>query len=77
MGDRDAFALHASNQTGFSTTSLTSIWAAASRDLDFSDAAPSIAAGETGVGTEIGTVPPGVLLTIVPGGRKGVHMGNR
>ncbi len=77
MKDRDAFARHASAHTGFSITSFTKICAAASSDFDFSDAAPRTAAGETGVGTDMGAVLPGVLLTTIPGGRSGAHIGSR
>lgn len=51
---------------------------AASRDFDFSDVAPSAAAGDTGVGTDVGT-GTGIVIgaTAAPGGRKGLLRGSR
>lgn len=71
-------ASHASANMLFSTTSLAIMLPAASRDLDLSDAAPSAAAGETGVGTDVGT-GTGIVIgaTAAPGGRKGLLRGSR
>ena len=71
-------ARHASANTLFSTTSLATMLPAASRDFDFSDEAPSAAAGDTGVGTDVGT-GAGVVIgaTAAPGGRKGLLRGSR
>lgn len=77
--DPEVFARHASAQILFSTTSLATVYAAASSDFDFSDAAPIVAAGDTGVGTDV-TAAAAVMFvgaTAAPGGRRDVLRGNR
>ena len=66
-------ARQVSAQSGFSTTSAAIANAAASNDLDFSEAAPRVAAGETGVGTD-GKGADAVRFvgaTAAPGGAEG------
>lgn len=70
-------ARHVCAQIGFSTTSAATANAAASKDFDFSEAWPIVAAGDTGVGTDKGGFVAIRLIgaTAAPGGRSDVLKG--